>query len=131
MSHHSPPGTYTWPAHREPAPPEPRTETPGRGDGFLYLRLPRQACCRTWRVATLAVFGFFVLFLLLAAGAPGFMARTAADGMPVGLLLALLQFPVLLVAALGCKHSSHRHEDLAADGLPEEEGEAAPWRGVL
>ncbi|MFF4709348.1 DUF485 domain-containing protein [Streptomyces sp. NPDC001288] len=134
MSHHPPAGAYTWPAHHGAASSQAALEPSRHEDGFEYLSLPREACCRVWRLNTSAVLGLFSSFLLLAACAPGFMTRTVTTGMPVGLLLALEQFAVLLVAAVGCRHTAHRSAHPAeppADAVREEEAGAAPWRGVV
>lgn len=53
---------------------------------------------RQRRVATLTALGYFTLFLLLSAFAPGLMASEVSGGLPTGLLLGLLQVPVTCLA---------------------------------
>ncbi|MEU6507280.1 MULTISPECIES: DUF485 domain-containing protein [unclassified Streptomyces] len=127
---HPPHLTYPW----QPPPPEPpRThrrpprEPVGRhGD----LRVLRGAYRRQRRIATLTALGYFTLFLVLSACAPGVMTRTVTDGVPAGLLLALLQLPVTWLAIALYEHTARVHVDPLADRI-RAEAELDARRGAL
>ncbi|MFQ3562209.1 DUF485 domain-containing protein [Streptomyces gramineus] len=70
------------------------------------------------------------LAILLLACAPGLLDRTVADGIPVGLVLALIQPPVIgLAVALHDRAAVHRERARADDFR--ERAEPDPWRGAL
>jgi uncharacterized membrane protein (DUF485 family) len=71
-------------------------------------------------VATLTALGYFTLFLILSAAAPGFMTGTVTDGLPTGLLLALLQLPVTWLAIWLYEHTARRNVDPLADRIRKE-----------
>ncbi len=112
--------TYPWqpPAPpRPPAPPHRRApEHPPLGH-HSDLRILRSAYRWQRRVATLAALGYFTLFLILSAFAPGFMTSDVADGLPAGLLLALLQLPVTWLAIGLYEHTARRYVDPLADRI--------------
>ncbi|MFF0203555.1 DUF485 domain-containing protein [Streptomyces sp. NPDC005017] len=113
--------TYPW----QPAPaPEPPPERPAPVHAPLGhhsdLRILRGAYRWQRRTATLTALGYFVLFLLLSAFAPGFMAGTVTDGLPVGLLLALVQVPVTWLAIVLYEHTAHRYLDPIAARIREQ-----------
>lgn len=63
------------------------------------------------RVATLTALGYFLVFLVLSACAPSVMTARVADGLPAGLLLALAQLPVTLLAIAVYELTARRHVD--------------------
>lgn len=115
--------TYPW---QPPAPPEPPTpprhrtsEHPPLGH-HSDLRLLRSAYRWQRRVATLTALGYFTLFLILSAAAPGFMTSRVATGLPAGLLLALLQLPVTWLATALYEYTARRYLDPIADRIRKE-----------
>ncbi|MFF4934856.1 DUF485 domain-containing protein [Streptomyces griseofuscus] len=117
MSHHPPPGTRF--RHLSAAPPLPQSapEVLGHRDD---RRAQHRALRRFLRTAPFAVLGCFTLFLLLSAWAPGFVTRTLVDGVPAGLLLGLLQLPVIWLAVAMYEYATHRLETAE----PDESGDA-------
>ncbi|MDC0767871.1 DUF485 domain-containing protein [Streptomyces sp. HD] len=115
--------TYPW---RPPIPPEPpappRHRTPDHPPLGHHsdLRILRTAYRWQRRVATLTALGYFTLFLILSAFAPGFMTSTLADGLPAGLLLALLQLPVTCLAIWLYEYTAGRYVDPLADRIRKE-----------
>ncbi|MER6534064.1 DUF485 domain-containing protein [Streptomyces sp900105755] len=109
--------TYPW----QPLPPEPPRprHVPHREPVGHHsdLRLLRGAYRLRRRTATLTALGYFTLFLVLSAFAPGLMTSTVADGVPAGLFLALLQLPVTWLAIALYEHSARRHVDPLADRI--------------
>ncbi|MFI6357430.1 DUF485 domain-containing protein [Streptomyces sp. NPDC050743] len=112
-----PPLTYPWqPA--PPPPPGPDRRPPREPVGHHSdLRVLRSAYRWQRRTATLTALGYFTLFLVLSATAPGVMTRTVADGIPAGLLLALVQLPVTWLAIALYEHTARRHVDPLADRI--------------
>ncbi|WP_326722603.1 MULTISPECIES: DUF485 domain-containing protein [unclassified Streptomyces] len=108
--------TYPW----QPPPPEPvRRRTPrhralGRHSD---MRLLRTAYRRQRRVATLTALGYFVLFLVLSAFAPGLMTSRVSGGLSTGLLLGLLQVPVACLAIGLYEYTARRSVDPIADRI--------------
>ncbi|MER6978275.1 DUF485 domain-containing protein [Streptomyces carpinensis] len=110
--------TYPW----QPPPPEhqpeqrrlPRRESLGHHSD---LRILRGAYRWQRRVAALTALGYFTLFLLLSAFAPSFMTREGVGGLPVGLLLALAQLPVTLLAISLYEYTARRYVDPIADRI--------------
>ena len=84
------------------------------------LRILRSAYRRQRRTATLAALGYFTLFLLLSAYAPGLMTGTATGKLPTGLLLALAQLPVTWLAIALYEHTARRRVDPLADRIRKE-----------
>ncbi|MFS4097662.1 DUF485 domain-containing protein [Streptomyces sp. AF1A] len=117
---HQPYLTHPW----QPAPPEPPRPDVRPVRELLGhhsdLRVLRSAYRWQRRTATLTALGYFTLFLVLSASAPGFMTRTVADGIPAGLLLALLQVPVTWLAIALYEHTARRHVDPLADRIRRE-----------
>ncbi|QOV37848.1 DUF485 domain-containing protein [Streptomyces ferrugineus] len=116
--------TYPW---RPPAPPQPPAAPPRHRapdhpplGHHSDLRVLRGAYRWQRRVATLTALGYFTLFLILSAFAPGFMTGTVADGLPAGLLLALLQLPVTWLAIGLYEHTARRYVDPLADRIRKE-----------
>ncbi|MGY5117477.1 DUF485 domain-containing protein [Streptomyces sp. 900105755] len=109
--------TYPW----QPLPPEPPRprHVPHREPVGHHsdLRVLRGAYRLRRRTATLTALGYFTLFLVLSAFAPGLMTSTVADGVPAGLFLALLQLPVTWLAIALYEHSARRHVDPLADRI--------------
>ncbi|MFE7647082.1 DUF485 domain-containing protein [Streptomyces phaeoluteigriseus] len=120
MSHDpSPPHfTYPWqpplpvpePAHRQPAHHAPLGH-------HSDLRLLRTAYRWQRRVATLTALGYFVLFLVLSAFAPSLMTSRVSTGLPLGLLLALVQLPVTWLAIALYETTARRRVDPLADRI--------------
>ncbi|MFI8189860.1 DUF485 domain-containing protein [Streptomyces sp. NPDC085946] len=95
-------------AHPYPWQPAPPPEPAGHhGD----LRILRGAYRWQRRTATLTALGYFVVFLVLSASAPSFMTGTVTDGVPTGLLLALVQVPVTWLAIWLYERTARRHVD--------------------
>ncbi|MEV7319275.1 DUF485 domain-containing protein [Streptomyces sp. NPDC093970] len=117
-SPHDPPHlTYPW-QPRPPQPPVPR-HVPHRAPVGHHsdLRMLRGAYRLQRRTATLTALGYFTLFLLLSAFAPGVMTSTVTDGVPAGLLLAVVQLPVTWLAIALYEHSARRRVDPLADRI--------------
>ncbi|MGW1956284.1 DUF485 domain-containing protein [Streptomyces sp. NPDC001920] len=115
--------TYPWQPPVPPEPPSPprhRTPDHPRLGHHSDLRILRTAYRWQRRVATLTALGYFTLFLILSAAAPGFMSSTITDGLPVGLLLALIQLPVTWLAIWLYEHTARRHVDPLADRIRKE-----------
>ncbi|MFB7085416.1 DUF485 domain-containing protein [Streptomyces sp. NPDC056296] len=107
----------------DPAAPGPTTHRAPRRDALGHhsdLRVLRSAYRWQRRTATLTALGYFTLFLILSAYAPGFMTGTLADGLPTGLALALLQLPVTWLAIALYEHTARRHVDPLADRIRKE-----------
>jgi uncharacterized membrane protein (DUF485 family) len=116
----SPYPTYPW---QPPAPPEPARQHPRRHPALGHhsdLRILRSAYRWQRRTATLTALGYFTLFLVLSAFAPGLMTSTVADGMPTGLLLAMIQLPVTWLAIALYEHTARRYVDPIADRIRKE-----------
>ncbi|MEU9978660.1 DUF485 domain-containing protein [Streptomyces sp. NPDC051014] len=109
--------TYPW-QPPPPRPPEPR-HVPHRAPVGHHsdLRVLRGAYRLQRRTATLTALGYFTLFLVLSAFAPGVMTSTVADGVPAGLLLAVLQLPVTWLAIALYEHTARRRVDPLADRI--------------
>ncbi|MFF9087302.1 DUF485 domain-containing protein [Streptomyces sp. NPDC014991] len=105
----------------QPAPPEPPrpASRPLREPLGHHsdLRVLRSAYRRQRRTATLTALGYFTLFLVLSACAPGVMTRTVADGIPAGLLLALVQLPVTWLAIGLYGTTARRYVDPLAERI--------------
>ncbi|MFG2882452.1 DUF485 domain-containing protein [Streptomyces sp. NPDC048297] len=112
--------TYPW-QPPPPQPPRPRPAPPREPLGrHRDLRLLRRAYGRQRRTASLTALGYFTLFLVLSAFAPQVMTRTVTDGIPAGLLLALLQLPVTWLAIALYEHTARRRVDPLADRIRKE-----------
>ncbi|MGZ3115932.1 DUF485 domain-containing protein [Streptomyces sp. H62] len=72
------------------------------------------------RTATLTALGYFTLFLLLSAYAPGLMSGTLVGGIPTGLMFALVQLPVTWLAIALYEHTARRRVDPLADRIRKE-----------
>ncbi|CAL9471885.1 DUF485 domain-containing protein [Streptomyces sp. enrichment culture] len=105
------------PTARPTARRAPRRDPLGRHSD---LRILRSAYRRQRRTATLTALGYFTLFLLLSAYAPGLMTGTAVAGLPTGLLLALAQLPVTWLAIALYEHTARRLVDPLADRIRKE-----------
>ncbi|WP_405919624.1 DUF485 domain-containing protein [Streptomyces longwoodensis] len=106
--------TYPWqPAPAPPPPaPAPRRQPQHAPLGHHSdLRVLRTAYRWQRRVATLTALGYFLVFLVLSACAPSVMTARVADGLPAGLLLALAQLPVTLLAIAVYELTARRHVD--------------------
>ncbi|KOG28663.1 DUF485 domain-containing protein [Streptomyces resistomycificus] len=118
----SPPyATYPWQpvAPPEPAPGRRTAHRPALGH-HSDLRILRSAYRWQRRTATLTALGYFTLFLILSAFAPGLMTSEVSDGLPTGLLLALIQLPVTWLAIGLYEHTARRHVDPIADRIRRE-----------
>ncbi|MFJ6571983.1 DUF485 domain-containing protein [Streptomyces sp. NPDC091292] len=123
-SHDSSPSYTTYP--RQPHPPEPTppprhpahacrpTHTAARRD---ELRRLRGAYRWQRRVATLTALGYFTLFLVLSAYAPGSMTRALSGGMTTGLLLGVCQLPVACLAVALYEYTARRRVDPLSERL--------------
>ncbi|MEU6139216.1 DUF485 domain-containing protein [Streptomyces sp. NPDC047081] len=111
--------TYPWqPPLDPPEPPAPRRRPPRAPLGHHSdLRILRSAYRWQRRTASLTALGYFTLFLLLSAFAPAFMTSTVTDGLPTGLLLAVLQIPVTWLAIVLYEHTARRYVDPIADRI--------------
>ncbi|MFJ8634176.1 DUF485 domain-containing protein [Streptomyces sp. NPDC093568] len=119
---HSPPqyATYPWQPSAPPEPPRHRVPDHPPLGHHSDLRVLRSAYRWQRRTATLTALGYFTLFLLLSACAPGFMTSTVTDGLPAGLLLALLQLPVTWLAIGLYEYTARRYLDPIADRIRKE-----------
>ncbi|PNG17852.1 DUF485 domain-containing protein [Streptomyces cahuitamycinicus] len=109
--------TYPWAAREAPEPAGRRPHRHAALGHHSDLRLLRGAYRRQRRVATLTALGYFVLFLILSAFAPSFMTSTVTDGLPTGLLLALVQVPVTWLAIALYEQTARRRVDPIADRI--------------
>ncbi|MET9391304.1 DUF485 domain-containing protein [Streptomyces sp. NPDC006624] len=109
--------TYPWTPQQEPEPAERRSPHHPALGHHSDLRLLRGAYRWQRRTATLTALGYFVLFLLLSAFAPSFMTSTVTDGLPTGVLLALLQVPVTWAAIALYETTARRRVDPIADRI--------------
>ncbi|GGM04762.1 hypothetical protein GCM10010129_55420 [Streptomyces fumigatiscleroticus] len=109
--------SYPYPPHHAAPPPDARRPAPGRHSDVRRLR---GAYRRQRRVATFAALGYFLLFLGLSAFAPSSLTGDVTAGLPLGLLLALLQLPVTWLAIALYEHTARRTVDPLADRIREE-----------
>ncbi|MFJ4818458.1 DUF485 domain-containing protein [Streptomyces sp. NPDC088801] len=109
--------TYPWAPQEAPEPAGRRPHRHAALGHHSDLRLLRSAYRRQRRVATLTALGYFVLFLILSAFAPSFMTSTVTDGLPTGLLLALVQVPVTWLAIALYEQTARRRVDPIADRI--------------
>jgi uncharacterized membrane protein (DUF485 family) len=117
---HPSPSYATYPWQPSPPVPEPEARRSPRRAALGHhsdLRILRGAYRRQRRVATLTALGYFTLFLVLSAFAPSFMTADGAGGLPVGLLLALAQLPVTLLAIWLYEYTARRYVDPIADRI--------------
>ncbi|MEU2059856.1 DUF485 domain-containing protein [Streptomyces sp. NPDC013455] len=114
-----PPPAHPWQPPAPPGPPpRPDARAPRAPLGHHSdLRLLRSAYRWQRRTATLTALGYFTLFLVMSACAPGFMTDPVADGVPAGLLLALFQLPVTWLAIALYEHTTRRRVDPLADRI--------------
>ncbi|MEU6356913.1 DUF485 domain-containing protein [Streptomyces sp. NPDC047072] len=120
MSHDPSPPHLTYPWQPPAPPPEPDHRRPRRRAPLGHhgdLRTLRSAYRWQRRTATLTALGYFTLFLVLSALAPGFMTSEPVGGIPTGLLLALLQLPVTWLAIALYEHTARRLVDPIADRI--------------
>ncbi|WP_063762234.1 DUF485 domain-containing protein [Streptomyces bicolor] len=97
------------------------TAAPG-GD----LNRLRAAYRRLRRVATLTALGYFTLFLILSAYAPGLMTSGSGDGgLTTGLTLGLCQLPVVLGAIAVYERIARRRVDPLAATIRQHAEDAA------
>ncbi|MGX1562191.1 DUF485 domain-containing protein [Streptomyces sp. NPDC055506] len=109
--------TYPWQPQQQPEPPEPRAQRHTALGHHSDLRVLRSAYRWQRRVATLTALGYFTLFLILSAFAPSFMTSSVTDGLPTGLLLALIQVPVTWLAIALYEQTARRRVDPIADRI--------------
>jgi uncharacterized membrane protein (DUF485 family) len=118
--HHTSPSHLTYPWQPQPQPPEPARRRQPRHHALgrhSDIRVLRGAYRRQRRVATLTALGYFTLFLLLSAFAPGLMTSEVSGGLPTGLLLGLLQVPVTCLAIGLYEYTARRSVDPIADRI--------------
>ncbi|WP_217573961.1 DUF485 domain-containing protein [Streptomyces sp. GbtcB7] len=118
--HHTSPAHLTYPWQPQPQPPEPERKRQPRHPALgrhSDIRVLRGAYRRQRRVATLTALGYFTLFLILSAFAPGLMASEVSGGLPTGLLLGLLQVPVTCLAIGLYEYTARRRVDPIADRI--------------
>ncbi|WP_282088030.1 DUF485 domain-containing protein [Streptomyces tendae] len=119
---HRPPPPPPPPSY-PPRPPRSHTHRAPRRDPLGHhsdLRILRGAYRWQRRTATLTALGYFTLFLVLSAYAPGLMTGTAVAGLPTGLLLALAQLPVTWLAIALYEYTARRRVDPLADRIRQE-----------
>ncbi|MZF90684.1 DUF485 domain-containing protein [Streptomyces sp. SID5643] len=109
--------TYPWAPQEAPEPAGRRPQRHAALGHHSDLRVLRSAYRWQRRVATLTALGYFVLFLILSAFAPSFMTSTVTDGVPTGLLLALVQVPVTWLAVALYEQTARRRVDPIADRI--------------
>ena len=118
--HHTSPSHLTYPWQPQPQPPEPARRRQPRHHALgrhSDIRVLRGAYRRQRRVATLTALGYFTLFLLLSAFAPGLMTSEVSGGLPTGLLLGLLQVPVTCLAIGLYEYTARRSVDPIAERI--------------
>lgn len=108
---------YPWTPQEAPEPAGRRPQRHAALGHHSDLRVLRSAYRWQRRVATLTALGYFVLFLILSAFAPSFMTSTVTDGLPAGLLLALVQVPVTWLAIALYEQTARRRVDPIADRI--------------
>ncbi|MEU6288914.1 DUF485 domain-containing protein [Streptomyces sp. NPDC046988] len=120
--HIAPPYPPHAPAHQAPSHRATARRTPRRDPLGHHsdLRILRSAYRWQRRTATLTALGYFTLFLILSAYAPGFMTGQVVDGLPTGLLLALVQLPVTWLAIALYEQTARRRVDPLADRIRKE-----------
>lgn len=91
------------------------------------LRLLRRACRWQRRVAAFAALGYFAVFLALTVRWPSLMGRPAPGGLPLGLLLALVQLPVTWLAVVFYELTARRFVDPLARRV-RRQGRDGEWR---
>ncbi|MER7898197.1 DUF485 domain-containing protein [Streptomyces sp. NPDC096046] len=109
--------TYPWAPQEAPEPAGRRPQRHAALGQHSDLRVLRSAYRWQRRVATLTALGYFLLFLILSAFAPSFMTSTVTDGLPTGLLLALIQVPVTWLAIALYEQTARRRVDPIADRI--------------
>jgi uncharacterized membrane protein (DUF485 family) len=109
--------TYPWAPQEAPEPAGRRPQRHAALGQHSDLRVLRSAYRWQRRVATLTALGYFLLFLVLSAFAPSFMTSTVTDGLPTGLLLALIQVPVTWLAIALYEQTARRRVDPIADRI--------------
>ncbi|MDT9696717.1 DUF485 domain-containing protein [Streptomyces sp. P17] len=109
--------TYPWLPPAPADPPQHRTQRHPALGHHSDLRILRSAYRWQRRTATLTALGYFILFLILSVTAPSFMTSTVTDGLPTGLLLALIQLPVTWLAIALYEHTARRYVDPLADRI--------------
>ncbi|WP_327268568.1 DUF485 domain-containing protein [Streptomyces sp. NBC_01218] len=102
------------PPPRRPGPRGTRAQAPGRHRDLRRLRTSYRTLRRR---SAVTVLGFFTVFLALSAYAPALMARDAGfGGLTIGLLLALVQLPLVLLSLVRYERTARRTVDpLAAE----------------
>ncbi|KAA0909405.1 DUF485 domain-containing protein, partial [Streptomyces apricus] len=65
----------------------------------------------------LTALGYFTLFLVLSATAPSLMTGEVSDGLPLGLLLGLLQVPITCAAIALYEYTARRRVDPVAERI--------------
>ncbi|MFC9062285.1 DUF485 domain-containing protein [Streptomyces sp. NPDC057074] len=121
--HIAPPYPPHAPTRQAPAHQAPSHRATARRDPLGHhsdLRILRSAYRWQRRTATLTALGYFTLFLILSAYAPGFMTGRVVDGLPTGLLLALVQLPVTWLAIALYEQTARRRVDPLADRIRKE-----------
>jgi uncharacterized membrane protein (DUF485 family) len=114
--------SYPFPPHHRPHQPNQPHQPPHRPRHAALgrhsdLRVLRTAYRWQRRVATLTALGYFTLFLVLSASAPSLMTDEVADGLPLGLLLGLLQVPVTCAAVALYEYTARRRVDPIAERI--------------
>ncbi|MFI9752564.1 DUF485 domain-containing protein [Streptomyces collinus] len=109
--------TYPWAPQEAHEPAGRRPQRHAALGHHSDLRVLRSAYRWQRRVATLTALGYFVLFLILSAFAPSLMTSTVTDGLPTGLLLALVQVPVTWLAVALYEQTARRRVDPIADRI--------------
>ncbi|WP_176604110.1 DUF485 domain-containing protein [Streptomyces abyssomicinicus] len=77
------------------------------------------------RVAGLTLLGFFALYVLLTVFAPSLADARPGGGLSLGLLLALLQLPLTMLALFAHEHTARRRVDPLVDRVRAPRGEAS------
>jgi uncharacterized membrane protein (DUF485 family) len=106
--------------------PDPAVPPPHDGSDDGELHQLRSGYRRLRRVATFTALGYFVLFLLLSAYAPGLMTERIDGGLTIGLSLGLLTLPVGLVAIGLYERIARRRVDPLAERVRQRADEPLP-----
>ncbi|MDI3403520.1 DUF485 domain-containing protein [Streptomyces cavernicola] len=109
--------TYPWlPRAPKAAAPRRRPSGPALGR-HSDIRILRSAYKWLRRVAAATALGYFTLFLVLSAYAPGFMTLRVDGGLSAGLLLGACQLPVTLAAIAVYEWRARRAVDPLSERL--------------
>lgn len=114
----------SWPPHTAyPSRPQPQPRPQHRAPRPVVvgsrndMRMLRDSYRSQRRLATLTALGCFTTFLILSAFVPSLMTGTVSGGLPAGLLLGLLQLPIICMSVGLFEYTARRRVDPVADRI--------------